>query len=344
MTAERSLIEEVRSSGNSELTRVAARGLLPLPPAELVALQISLTRGPDAEVAALATDSLKALDVKIGVDVVEEGVGEEVLRGLAELRPHARILAAILRRRDVPRALLAELAPGLSSDLQEILLLRQDALVESPHILDALERNPRLTPESRRRILEYREHLVPAPPPAAPEPESAAELEARADRLTEEEVQQAIRQAATEAPEETQVEEVTGLTESQIRSLPIPVRLRLTRGAPRTLRTILVRDKNPMVALSVLRNNALSDTEIEEIAGNKTVKGEVLQMIGNQRGWVRRYPIVVALVRNPRSPASLAIRLVARLGVRDLRTVFRDRNVQHAVRAAAERSYRIKRK
>ena len=53
--------------------------------------------------------------------------------------------------------------------LQEALLLRQDAIVEEPLILDALERNPYLSPFSRRRILEYREHLLPrAAQPSAP--------------------------------------------------------------------------------------------------------------------------------------------------------------------------------
>ena len=72
------------------------------------------------------------------------------------------LIEAILRRRDVPRAVLLAASPAaLPPDLQEVLLLRQDAIVEEPAILEALEENPQLSTYTRRRIAEYREHLLP---------------------------------------------------------------------------------------------------------------------------------------------------------------------------------------
>ena len=57
---------------------------------------------------------------------------------------------------------------------------------------------------------------------------------------------------------------------------------------------------------------------------------------------MRKYRIVRALVANPRTPVGLAVRLTARLSVRDLRSMSRDRNIADPVRAAALRLYRIK--
>ncbi len=81
---------------------------------------------------------------------------------------HPIILEAIMRRRDVPRHLLVDLAARLTPDLQESLLLRQDAIIEEPEILSSLESNPELSVYARRRIGEYREHLLPRERPAEP--------------------------------------------------------------------------------------------------------------------------------------------------------------------------------
>ena len=104
---------------------------------------------------------------------------------------------------------------------------------------------------------------------------------------------------------------MTGLSEAQLRGLPVPVRLKLSRGAPRTLRSLLIRDPNPQVALSTLKYNTFADTEIEMVAGSRTVIAEVLEAVCRSRAWCRRYPVVAALVKNPRTPAGRAVQLCA---------------------------------
>ena len=162
------------------------------------------------------------------------------------------------------------------------------------------------------------------------------------DEPSEEEVAAAIEEAR-EQPEEGERDEGTGLSEAQIRFLPVPVRLKLTRGAPRGLRSILIRDPNPLIAQSVLRNNRFSESEIEQIAQNRNIDDKVLGSIASEREWLTKYRIVHALVKNPRTPVAQSVKLVPRLSVRDLRLLSRDRNVPEPVRATAQRLYRIKR-
>jgi hypothetical protein len=328
------LVEQVLSGASHELQILAAEGLLPLPPGEVLTLQARLARHPDALIASRAMDSVRALDPRRLAEFLSQEADFESLRFFAIEVQHPVVVEAALRRRDVPRALLVELARGLSPDLQEVLLLRQDAIVEDPGILDALEENPRLSAYSQRRIAEFREHLLPRSGPGAPT--VGAEPAAVPDEF------EAALQAARELPVEGEVDEVTGLSEGQIRSLPLPARLRLSRGASRSLRAILVRDHHPSVALSVLTNNPVSDGEIEAIARSRAVSEDVLDHIARDRDWSHKYPIVVALVGNPRVPIAAAVRLVPQLGVRDLRHLSRDRNVPDAVRTTAMRLYRIK--
>lgn len=332
------LVQEVLSGQRPELQKLAASGMLPLPPAELVWLQVVLAEGEGGEVAEQARESLRAMEPKALAALIREGLDVGALPWLCQHLEHPLVLESVIRRKDVPRSLLEFLAAGLSDELQETLLLRQDAIVELPAILDALETNPKLGSFARRKITEYRRHLLQT----EPEEEPAAEVvEEEIEEVTEEEVAEAIRIARSE-PAEGEVEEITGLSESQLRTLPLPVRLKLSRRAPRALRAILIRDTSPSVAVSVLENNAMPDSEIEQIARSRSVVDDVLSTIARNRTWIRKYPIALALVKNPRTQVGVAIRLTSRLSVRDLRSISKDRNVAHAVRTACQRLYKIK--
>ena len=226
-------------------------------------------------------------------------------------------------------------ARRLPPDLQEILLLRQDAIIEEPAILEALEENPRLSVYSQRRVIEYRQHLLPSKKSRAPAP-------AVQPREMDDEALEDVLAAVRNEPPVGEIDEKPGLSEGQIRLLPIPARLKLARGAPRALRAILMRDSSAQVAVAVVLNNTLSEQEVEQTAGNRAVNEEVLEAIAKRREWVNRYVITKALVQNPRTPLATAIKLIPRLSVRDLRQIHRDRNVADAVRATALRLYRIK--
>lgn len=342
-----SLAERVRG-GDGELARLAARGLLPLPPGELIPLQVEIAAGGDAELAAAARASLAALEPRLAAAYVGRDAGPAELGFFAAESRDRRVVEALIRRRDVPRRLLVDLAPRLAPDLQEVLVQRQDALLEEPAIAEALEGNPQLAPEVRRRLGEYRRHLLrrpgEEPPETVAEPDTAGAADtADTAEPADEEMRQALAAAAAAPAGEGERESTTGLTEAQVRLLPIPVRMSLTRGASRSLRQILVRDPNPIVARAVLANNAFNEQEIEAIAANRSVTEEVLGEIARRREWIGQYRVALALVKNPRTPLALSVRLVARLAVRDLRLLSRDRNVPDAVRSTAGRLYRIKR-
>jgi hypothetical protein len=329
-----SLLEQVRSGANRQLQLLAADGVLPLPPEQLIPLQVDLAGGADPEIAQRADQSLRGADVRVLKPYLEREANPEVLAYFAAASAHPLLIEAILRRRDVPRPLLATLARRLPPELQEVLLLRQDAILELPAILEALEDNPQVSPYALRRIAEYRQHLLPQQP--------RARLIELAEEIDDEELW-AMVEAARAAPASGEVDdEKTKLSEGQIRLLPVPVRLKLARGAPRSLRSILVRDQNPQVALMALLASAVSDQEIELTAASRVVAAEVLEAIARKREWVQRYTVAKNLVWNPRTPLPIAMRLIAKISVRDLRELSRDRNVADAVRSTAQRLYRIK--
>ncbi len=336
------LSRRVLESSNRELRLLAARGYLPLPPSELIPLQVGLARETDPEIAGRAAAALRATEPEVVADFVATEAEEEQLTFFASDAQHPTVVEALLRRRDMPHHLLRAMAPRLPVAGQEILILRQDAIVESPDILDALESNAHLDSSVRRRIGEYRQHLLRPKEAAAVEPvDGEREDSGDGRKVSDEEVVAAIAEVKKVATK-GDVDDVTGLSEGQIRLLTVPIRRRLTQGASRTLRSILIRDSNPTVAVATLLNNRIGDEEAEQIARNRSVCDDVLQEIGRRREWVSKTAVVQALVSNPRTPVGVSVRLVGRLGLRDLRNLSRNRNIPDAVRTRAGRLYLVK--
>ena len=346
MSQQANLLEQILSGTNRNLQVLAAQGLVPLPPEELLPIQVALTGSPDAEIAEKASQTLQNVDAELVSSFLQERAGERELRffGLASTSP--QLIEAVIRRPDVPRPLLEEMAPKLSADLQEILIHRQDAILDLPSILTALEGNPDLSRYTQRRIWEYREHLLPRD--KVP-PKTAAEISAEADALTDEDMEEAIAEvkAKTEADpnakKEDPVDELHNVTPAQVRLLPVPIRMKLARNADRQMRALLIRDSNSMVAVTVITANSIPDSEVETIANNRSVPDEVLAEIPKKREWIRKYQIARALVKNPKTPLPIAMKLVPRMVVRDLRDLAKDRNVSDAVRQMALRLYQSKR-
>jgi len=332
------LVTQALSGENRQLTLLAAQGLLPVAPEELVPLQVELTRSTDDEIAAAAEESLIGTSNQILVPFLAREAPAPVQVWYAFNSRDRDIVETLLRRRDVPFEVLMHLAPHLGPDLQEVLLLRQDRIAHAPQLLESLERNPQLTAYSQRRILEYREHLLGGVGAAAAEARAAEAAAAEAD---EREVSEAIAKVR-KLPADGEVEEQTGLSEGQVRQLPVNVRLKLARQCPRTMRQFLVRDTSPLVAVAVLQSNPNSDTEVELYSRSRNVVPDVLEYISKQRTWIGKYQVVIGLVNNPRTPLNIALPLLARVSVRDLRVMCRDRNLPDAVRQSALRLFRVK--
>ena len=182
MTSAAALVKEVRAGNNRELQIMAASGVLPVAPSELIPLQVALAGSTDREVAKIASTSLRSIESRLLASYLETEADPRTLSYFALEVSDYKVLEVIIQRRDVPRPLLVALAPNLGEELQEVLLLRQDAIVEDARILDALETNPQLSKYSRRRIREYREHLLPPEVPVE-EPRARPEIEEASDRV-----------------------------------------------------------------------------------------------------------------------------------------------------------------
>jgi hypothetical protein len=120
-------------------------------------------------------------------------------------------------------------------------------------------------------------------------------------------------------------------------ALPVLDRLKLATKGTREQRAVLIRDPNKMVAVAVLSSPKVSENEIEAFARMGNVSDDVLRIIAGNRSWTKNYGVVLALVRNSKTPPALSMNFIHRLNERDLKALGTDRNVPEGLRMAARK-------
>ncbi len=130
--------------------------------------------------------------------------------------------------------------------------------------------------------------------------------------------------------------------EQKIAEMSVGQKIKLAYLGNKEVRAVLIRDNNKVVASAVVRSGRLTDQEVASYAGNKNLDNEVLREIASNGEWLRKYPVKVALVNNPKTPVSVAVSLVGTLQKKDLMALTRNRNVPSVVTQAANRLYKQK--
>ena len=123
----------------------------------------------------------------------------------------------------------------------------------------------------------------------------------------------------------------------RIQSLGVGERIQLALKGGRDIRSILIKDTNKEVMLSVLDNQKITETEVELIARSRSVPDEALRRIAKNREWLKNYAIVHALVTNPKTPAGISVSMVSDLRLKDLVILEKNKNVPDVIRSAAKR-------
>jgi hypothetical protein len=75
----------------------------------------------------------------------------------------------------------------------------------------------------------------------------------------------------------------------------------------------------------------------------RNVDEEVYRRMAAKADWVRKYAVVLALIKNPKVPPEVGMSLVKFLRLRDLKAVMNDRNLPEPVRIVARKLYLVKR-
>ncbi|HVO10882.1 MAG TPA: hypothetical protein VMX54_09085 [Vicinamibacteria bacterium] len=348
------LVEQFRRGGVArDLRLFAAQGLLPLKPEDLLELWTDLLGDADAEVRQAADSSLAGFAAAELLPVLKSrDTPPAVLSWALTQRPERELRESVLQNTSLPDETVEAVAPSLSENLAELVVINQTRLLRRHSLLVALESNTSLSNDQRRRLRELREsfHIgAPQPAPAAagpaapvavapaPAPEEAPAEPAPAEEESPLSESEAVARYLS-AEEQLEPEKVS--TVQEIYTLNTFQKLQRAIKGSRMDRAILIRDPNRLVAAAVIGSPSLTEPEIESFAAMRNVSDEILRKIGQHREWTRRYAVVNNLVRNPRTPIGIALNLVPHLNPRDIKGVAIDRNVAEPVRKQAQKFVR----
>ncbi len=330
-----------------EFLSLVARGFLPIPQSDLIAILAILVRHDDEVIAANARGSLDEVPrgglLSFARD--EDAPGASLAALLAHSDDH-EIRSTLVRNRSTPNAAVAATARTAPAKLQEVIVTNQRRIIEEPEILESLLQNPELNGDVKRRVHEAKEEFFEKV--ATRDARRAAEAEAE-EELSEEDAQaleELLVKAESEPDEEpVSVEPPEGVSEQeksvwvQILQMGVSDRVKLAFRGGRTERGILIRDRNKLVCSAVIKSPRITESEVEGYALMRNIETEVLRHIGTKREWMRKYPIVVNLVKNPKAPIGVVLPLINRLNLRDLKNLSQDRNVPEAVRISARKLF-----
>ncbi|MDH4066551.1 MAG: hypothetical protein OEW19_19280 [Acidobacteriota bacterium] len=134
-----------------------------------------------------------------------------------------------------------------------------------------------------------------------------------------------------------QTSEQKAATAKRVSEMTIPEKVKAAMKGTREMRAVLIRDPNRMVSAAVLSCPRLTEQEVETFARMANVSDEVLRSIGQTRGWMKNYAVMLGLAKNPKTPLAISLSLIHRLNDRDLRGLSIDRNVPEPLRIAARK-------
>ena len=323
-----------RRDAPREARLMAARGALPLPPVEIATVLFALMHDPDAEVKSTARESLESLP---------ENVIEPVLTGAT----HPAMLSHLARacRDDEGRceklalnsatddATIAFLATLPFKGVVEIVANNQERMLRAPEIVDALGSNPLTGRSVIDRILSF---LGVEEPSEEPEIKDGPISNSEATAALRAVLGDDLGHMAQAMVEESEVSDETNLY-ALIQQMNIVQKVKLARLGNKEARSLLVRDRNKVVAVAAVSSPKLSDNEVVTIAQSRNVCDEVLRMISSNRQWTRNYKVKLSLATNPRTPQPTAMKLVNFLQDSDLRAIVKSKDVPSAISTHARR-------
>ncbi|MCC6647855.1 MAG: hypothetical protein IT374_20095 [Polyangiaceae bacterium] len=352
------------ASAPPPMRAMAARGIVPgARPEHVVAIVAALTEHPDAAVSSVASATLAALPPPVLGPALAAELEPYAIERLARALPAgAETLEKLASQPRIADETLVWLAKTGGERLTEIIATNETRLLAAPDIIAALYLNKATRMSTADRLIDlaarngvevkgigaFREAAAAlegeliAEATDEPSPDDLAfdDAEAVAAALALD-VEREETFEATADGEEQPTKKVLPL-HAALAQMPISAKIRRAILGTAAERSLLVRDKNKLVASAAIRSPQVQEPEVVRFSASKNTHDDVLRIIGNNGEWLKNHQVKFNLVSNPRTPFVVASKLVLHMREHELKALERSRDVSAPVRQAA--TQQLKRK
>jgi hypothetical protein len=329
---------------------MAARGLMPLPPADQVAVLYQLAL--DAEFGSAATGTAKGLPEKvIGGALVDPNLDPRVIDFFAELvseKPAA--FEAIVQNPATADTTIARLAGKAGAGQVDRIAANEQRLLRHPEIIAAMYLNKHARMSTVDRAVELAVRNNVRVPGLAAWDEIARALEhapaggADQDALFAHAIDAASGDdtpvTSGDLNADDDPENPAPLPDNKdipFEKLTVPMKIRMATTGNGYARAKAIRDPIRIVAMAAIKSPAITEFEAKSYAGNQTLAEDVIRYIAGRREWTKNLQVKKALCRNPKTPINDVAKLIPFLHEKDLNNLARSKGVPSAVAAQARK-------
>jgi hypothetical protein len=366
------LLNRVGPDAPERLKGLIAKAALPMPPEELgVALAI-LARDGDAEISDSAVTSLKEMPPEVLGQIVSSTLPGEVLDVYSQVfREEFKLLQRLVANQSVLDLSVAWMAGNLRGRILDVVASNQVRLVREPQIIERMIANPAAPTPILARIIETAirngvdttgiagfKPLAQAffsdlsfdqeGPKEVEELEEVQEFDDYEDDLEGDGFDDDL--FAGMGIDDAELEALltgsaSGLVDEggkpkpmwkMIGEMSVPQKVRLALMGDGAARKMLIRDPKKSVSQAVLGSPRLTYKEIAVYAHDKSLDGELIRKIANNREWTKNYTVIHSLVQNPKCPPNKTLTFIKSLRRKDLQILANMRDVPGPVRRTAK--------
>lgn len=366
------LQKHVQPDAPTKMKMMAARGMLPAPPEQMILVLYQLSFDDNNDVQEAVREALRDMPPNVLVPAVGKTQFEGVLDWIGRVRAgDEEIGEAVATNKATHDETIAKLARNAGKNLADIIATNQVRILRTPKIIESLYQNPEVGSATIDRLLELaqRENVelkgLPGVQQALksgkdifkgggdnPEFEKLLQQEAkRAEKeeekfakLEDENLTRSQREklrdeldSETEDGEEAEVEEDDNRPmRVKIQDMSISDKIRLATVGSREAVKLLVSDTNKLVHMAAIQSPRIKPADIKKFASNRALPDGVIEYIAGNRDWTQKYDVTKALVLNPKTPLRDTLKFLKHLRADDLRKVSRSRDIPHQVSRSAD--------
>lgn len=107
----------------------------------------------------------------------------------------------------------------------------------------------------------------------------------------------------------------------RLKKMSVTEKMQLAMSGTRDERAALLRDTNKSLHLFVFKNPRLGLDEVQAAVKMPQLSPDAIKMVCDHREWGSNATICAALVRNPKTPMPLALRMLDRVPMTDLKAI-----------------------
>jgi hypothetical protein len=345
-----------RALGPGPGRAMASRGMMPLPPADQVAVLYQLSLDADAMIAGAARATASGLpDKLLAGTLADPTLDPRILHFFGERSiEKVPVFDAIALNPSVADATLALLAGKGDARAVDLIATNEQRLLHYPEIIAAMYMNRRARMSTIDRVVELAVRNHVRVPGLACWDEVARALtggghstakddaifEYAADSLsggddsalTKGDVD--AEGEADESVDEQRLQTVKKVVEEKqipISEMSVPAKIRLATLGNGFARATLIRDPIKLVSIAAIKSPAVTDLEAAAYARNQSLAEEVIRYIATRREWTKMYGVKVSLCRNPKTPIAEATKLLPFLREKDLVFLSKSKGVPSAL-------------